>query len=175
MKNLELYNKTVDILFQAYFKGELEHGLCHACAVGNILKEAAAKVGVSNKRWAVKFITLLSEDYTHGSRQLIAGKSELLFANMLFGHYARTAENDNEVEILNEANLLLENSPYPIEDLIKIEAAFEKGYCGQKRDDEEWMFNGLVAVLDVLKQIHEVENDEPVKTKFKNHYQTLTV
>ena len=37
MKNPELYNKTVDILVQAYLKDTLEHQDPCACAVGNII------------------------------------------------------------------------------------------------------------------------------------------
>src|SRR5258706_8814339 len=37
MKNELLYNKTINILKEAYFNNTLQHNNCYACAVGNII------------------------------------------------------------------------------------------------------------------------------------------
>ena len=134
MKRPELYKKTVDILFNAYFNDMLRHGFCGACAVGNIIK---ANVGIVSDNWYY-----VIEEKRSGRSSQIADPE-----------IARTEIN---------------STGYTINELAKIEAAFE-GAPGWK---EDYMFNGLVAVLEVLKEIHEVGEEEAAAAAqpFRNHY-----
>lgn len=42
MKNPALFNKTISILVKAYQNDTLEHGICSACAVGNLCNGSGA-------------------------------------------------------------------------------------------------------------------------------------
>lgn len=163
MKREALYHKTVDILFDAYFNDTLEHGNCYACAVGNIV---AANMGY-------KFVP---------SRRIIAGgKSQSwdwegkpypskgkgwgsLIGWSPYTHPPLTAQTWKQINSTGY-------SPYELQ---MIERAFEQfdvkydEHCNS-RNPEDRMFIGLVAVLDKLKQIHEVDDNEEVKEKFRKH------
>lgn len=147
----QLYKKTVDILFDAYFKGTLEHSDCNACAVGNIVAANCDEYVTQNRGfgWPRVFTTVTNSDGSH--QQII------------------TPDNYD-----GEAKRQIEVTGYSWKQLAKIELAFETADKGTS--DEDYMFNGLVDVLEVLKEIHQVE-DEPAqtsKTRFENHYATLT-
>jgi hypothetical protein len=63
-------------------------------------------------------------------------------------------------------------SGYKVHELQIIEDAFENANEGNSRED--WMYNGLVAVLDVLKEIHEVTDEDLAisKQRFAAHHQS---
>jgi hypothetical protein len=159
MKNPELYKKTVDILYDAYFNDTLEHWNCTACAVGNIV---AANMGIKIipvRRGFVKFGNPPGSDAFSPYEN-----SGCWFPSISYG----------SVNTLTKAaKKQVAATGYSARELAKIEKAFEN--CGYSVSSEDYMFNGLVAVLEVLKEIHEV-TDEPHTenvTRFKNHYQTL--
>lgn len=150
MKNKSLYDKTVDILYQAYFNDTLKHLSCTACAVGNICG--------GNLEWRFLFVT------EFGTQR-----------NVIDVHYLTTsvAPFNSQLEVdkaRKRAFDLIESTGYTPYELAKVEYAFESADKG--KSGEDWMFNGLVAVLDVLKEIHEVKDDVEVRTKFKKHHQT---
>lgn len=141
----ELYNWTVGVLVDAYFKGEIEHGYCTACAVGNICMAAGAEFGFmstpySNSAWAVVFCTKEEEQYYYPEQYL----------NNSYG-----------------CKTVIDATGYTVEELAKIEYAFETAPKGESED--EWMFNGLMAVVDVLDQIHE-NTDTEVTQSTKNRF-----
>lgn len=141
----ELYHETVEVLYDAYFKDELKHGNCKACAVGNICKKASSLTGIMNEEWNVFFCTSRRGDHYEQRRSF--HRTGLLF---------------------EDAKKLISNTGYRIIELADIEFAFESADKGDS--DEDWMFNGLAAVLKVLKQIHEVQDDEVTLTRFESHY-----
>lgn len=128
MKNKELYNKTVDILVQAYFNDTLRHGDCKACAVGNLIQ---ANGGFNNffTTWTEVFITVYGEQAV------------------------------NPTEYYGEAKREIDSTGYAWPDLAKIEKAFESA----NGINDEKMFNGLMAVIEVLDQIHENTDQEVTK------------
>lgn len=141
MKNEALYHKTVDILVEAYFQNSLEHNNCAACAVGNII---AANMGY---------------EYHHNGNQLYwFGKSvseahawyEILFSSKL------------NTEGLKQ----IASTGYSMKEIIAIEEAFENQYSSSD-DADKRMFNGLMAVIDVLDVIHEVDNETTISSKNK--------
>lgn len=141
-----LYHKTSDVLYQAYFKDELKHGDCSACAVGNICKAAGASNQV-RMLWKYVFVT---------ETNLFLGQHQWI----------------NEDRYSGVPKKVIDATGYTWQELAKIEYAFETAPKGN--NDEDWMFNGLVAVLDVLKEIHEV-TDEPHQSnlsRFELHYKT---
>lgn len=147
----ELYHKTVGILYDAYFADTLEKGNCFACAVGNIV---AANMG---KKFCV--------DPEAGN----------VFQKYYWKGYAPYSDifNGANVEwfpLTGVPNKETLSTGYSIDELMRIENAFEKspGVGVQDR-----MFNGLVAVLEVLAQIHQVTDEDLLTAnnkRFKDHY-----
>lgn len=161
MKNEVLYNKTVDILVQAYFNDTLQNGNCWACAVGNIV---AGNMGF-------QYCT-----------------SEKLGRLKVWSADKQTAETDGTLtkwvltrwlnfDIEPEIDLQLQSTGYTRKELNLIEKAFENmaarikdvsaGFKG-----DELMFRGLMRVVECLDRIHENTSDETTKTskqKFIKH------
>jgi hypothetical protein len=135
------FNHTVNVLVKAFFEGKLEHGNCHACAVGNIVHEsmkgrkvktAAPGMGTPyGSGWPSVFCSV------NPDKQII-----------LPGNY----ESDLD------AKIQIDSTGYTWQELAKIERAFEDHndlYTGEEYEDA--MFNGLMAVVDVLADIHGID------------------
>lgn len=155
MNRPELYKKTVDILYDAYFNDTLHHTRCSACAVGNIV---VANMGYKpapgeSHFWINKEGNLIQTEWYH-----------VFVTNWRNGHQRLNPKNYE-----GDAKQQIDATGYKWEELAAIEKAFESTRTYDD-DKEICMFNGLVAVLEVLKQIHEVEDNEPEVTRFKNHY-----
>lgn len=155
MRNEQLYIKTVDILVQAYFNDTLQHSNCYACAVGNIV---AGNMGVGF--------------FMGNNGQLIwNGKSPIYYDTDQNKDYRSTLttcvsypRNNN---LSNYQQEQLSATGYSFNDLTKIEEAFEGADEG-----DDWMFNGLMAVIDVLDEIHENKDEsitESSKKKFNRN------
>lgn len=135
MKNELLYNKTVNILVQAYFNDTLEHGYCTCCAVGNIV---AANMGYCISKDRQSWIDILYPGW-HG-----------------WGTVFITSLGIQRIDVKSyngEPKNQIDSTGYTLFELAKIEKAFESAHKGTC--DEDWMFNGLMAVIDVLDEIHE--------------------
>lgn len=144
MNREKLYNKTTNILFDAYFQNKLLHGVCHACVVGNLC-------GGKND-WARVFSTRTNHILTAGGESIPVGTFTQHFDPSAYVGYVKD---------------MIDNTGYELAELMAIERAFERAYKGE--NEEDYMFNGLVAVLDTLKKIHKVEDDEEIKEKFRSH------
>lgn len=137
MTNIEKFNETVSILVKAYLNNTLEHGNCHACAVGNII---ASKMGIS---------------ITEGRYGMVwpDGNDPVWFDAIWIGE---VLPHKITIEIAKQ----YESTGYTGSELAKIEYAFEN--CERSDDvydslDPEYMFNGLMAVVDVLAEIHSID------------------
>lgn len=157
-----LYKKTVDILFDAYFNNTLLHSDCAACAVGNMI--------AANLNYKLVYVEGEPDTEDEGFIWECNGKH----IKTEWGDLFLTVEG---VQIIDARCFNLETKKqvlatgYDWHDLAKIEYAFETAEAGESPED--YMFNGLVAVLEVLKKIHEINDNEPEVTRFKNHYQSL--
>lgn len=139
----KLYNKTVDILVQAYFNDTLKHNDCAMCAVGNIIAGNGIRreldwtkynsKEVNNRQWQFVFI---------------GGK-----------HYPS--------EYKGNAKIAIDATGYTWQELSKIELAFER--CEIGGSEENWMFNGLMSVIEVLDEIHQ-NTDDTITTQSKNKF-----
>lgn len=152
MNRPELYKKTTDILFAAYFNDTLENGICTACAVGNII---AANMGYSFSK----------KCWISNQQQLMITEWDTVFITL------GGSQKINPTQYRDEAKKQIDSTGYHWQELAKIEFAFETADKGNS--DEDYMFNGLVAVLEVLKSIHQVEDITPDLTRFRNHYSSL--
>jgi hypothetical protein len=122
MKRTDLYNKTVNILVEAYFNDTLKHGNPCACAVGNLI---AANKGIKifeNFMGELEWFGVSPDWWFHKNR------------------------------------IQAESTGYLHAEVLLIEKTFESAPMGQTED--EWMFNGLMAVIEVLDEIHENKDTE---------------
>jgi hypothetical protein len=169
MIKLELYRNTVDILFNAYFNDTLSHGFCTSCAVGNIIA-----ANLNYKFEEVDTIpmdkepgfTLRPFDWKTGEGKIISfmEPSWYYLINSIGSDYG-LIDPEGENQIISTG--------YNPGQLRQIESAFESAPKG--KSDEDWMFNGLVAVLDALKEIHQVSEEEAFESAkpFRDHYDSL--
>jgi hypothetical protein len=138
------FNHTVNVLVKAYLNDELAHSFCCACAVGNIIADS---IGTK-------------------PRALLIGNCE--FDNNVFDNGVPAHVWYDEIhggfggEI---GRTQIKSTGYSIDELRIIERAFEHAdgkpdQCGMwrgKQTDPTWMFNGLMAVVDVLADIHNID------------------
>jgi len=145
----ELYKKTVDILFDAYFNDTLQRGNCCACAVGNLV---AANMGIKFKPGMVVRSAWEKDAFPE-------------WQWVIWGYIGGDLET---------GAAQVQATGYSVYELKKIEMAFESVVSEENAlPPEDNMFNGLVAVLEVLKQIHQVsEADEINNERFESHYKT---
>lgn len=158
MKKPELYQKTVDILVDAYFNDTLQHGNQCGCAVGNIV---AANCGIN----LCKKDDNIMPDYFTSSDDINIVKdltNNGLWYDAIFGGSVFT--DGLTLNILKQ----VESTGYTYLELAKIERAFEGSKQGNS--DDEWMFNGLMSVIDVLDEIHE-NNDAAATDAAKKRFQ----
>ena len=139
------FENTVNILVKAYLNDTLKHEDCAACAVGNIL---------GTNSWAILFVT--PSCFEGVLPQIIAPADYVIGVNG-YGDRMLCAIKDYPEVLpkIEKANSAIEQSGYSITELARIENAFEAAPKG--KDDDEWMFNGLMAVVDVLADIHQVD------------------
>jgi hypothetical protein len=125
------FNHTLNVLVKAYLNGTLEHGQCSACAVGNIVMESCPD-----------------------ARMLLIEGWPLVFVS----------EGDDKQrlrpgEYKGEAKRQIDATGYTWQELARIEKAFEKhdSFSEDESIIESDMFNGLMAVVDVLAEIHNID------------------
>lgn len=134
MKNQEQFDRTVKILVGAYLNNTLMHRNCHACAVGNLI---AANLGIS-----------YSQDLKWIGRQVAWKEVFVTFRYQI-------AQLKRPWAYTGEAKVQIDSTGYTWQQLAKMEYAFERAPMGHSRD--EHMFNGLMAVVEALAQIHEMD------------------
>ncbi len=145
------FTQTINVLVQAFLNDTLQHSNCRACAVGNILGGSA---------WTSLFCTasgkqIIAEEgvttpYGNDDDEFKAIPIEGVYANIWLSRQ-------------KEGRRLIDASGYTLEELAAIERAFELSPKGN--NNEEWMFNGLMAVVDVLAEIHNIDLKEREETK----------
>lgn len=132
------FEHSVDVLVKAYMNDTLKHGHCMACAVGNLVRDANPGIKYQEQmKWNSVFATTY------------CGPN---------GEINRLIRPENLPNAINQ----IESTGYTWEQLSNIEYAFES--ASRKGD---WMFNGLLAVVDVLAEIHKVDlsvKESAVKT-----------
>lgn len=131
------FNHTVNVLVKAYLDDTLEHGVCSACAVGNI---------VGGSLWAMFF-----QSDSYNGTQAYSASTPLPWFKMV-GKKSQ-----------NKARRQIKKSGYSRKELARIEFAFETADQGETED--EWIFNGLMAVVEVLADIHQISLEAKEKSK----------
>jgi hypothetical protein len=126
------FNHTVNVLVNAYMNDKLQHGICDACAVGNIVMACCNKPGRIDlcNGWPTVFVT-------GGNHQ----------------------QKRMPIFYEGEAKRQIDATGYTWQELARIEKAFEFHDTDSfdPEDADEAMFNGLMAVVDVLADIHGID------------------
>ena len=152
------FHHSVNVLVKAYLNDTLESRNCYACACGNLIAEAQG-IKFKKQRWHnlnVKW-DIEDEDYYPGSNGAcngIGGWGAIIL--------------DNEPNELGAKQI--ESTGYTIEELKRIENAFEKpNRSTLTKATDETVFKGLMNVVDILADIHgiDLETKEETKKLFK--------
>jgi len=144
VKNKPLFDKTLNILVKAYLNNTLQHGHCRVCAVGNLI---AANCGYKFTNASVAVL-----DWENGISR---------WGNVFYTYDGKQLQDLSKYR--GEAKKQIDSTGYSVKELSRIEFAFETAPKGNS--DEEWMYTGLMAVLSVLQEIHEVSKEEAAKAK----------
>lgn len=152
MNDKQKFHHTISILVNAYMQGTLEHMDCAACAVGNIIS-ASIKAEIY---------------YDEHFRQKMWRRGEVriepiwfnLFITPGIGRRQRKWPHKYKGYVKKQVDA----TGYSWQDLAKIEKAFESVSCGDGNKDE-WSFNGLMAVVDALAEIHNIDLSERESAK----------
>jgi len=147
MNRIELYQKTVDTLFDAYNNGTLQHGNCLDCAVGNICGSDA---------WSARFVTMIDVK-TCEIRRGVASHRKF---------------SQEEIETCISNSGYSEEELKSIEYAFEASIA-ENYYEFINYSPKRGQYIGLCAVLKVLSEIHEVDqtNHEEVSNKLNCIYE----
>lgn len=152
---LERFNKTVDILVKAYLNDTLIHGQCTACAVGNIVADTC---GYKFERYFSTMFDLPGMRWKHRG-DTVAAQWSTVFC---------TYEEDDEQKIdesryRDDAKEQIDSTGYTWYELARVEVVFEM--TGRKYEGEEKMFQSLLAVVDVLAEIDNIDLSVAEETK----------
>ena len=131
------FKHTMDLLVKAYFEDNLKHESSRYCAVGNI---------VGGRDWIRIFLTM------NGKQHFLPPGYGTIGGKVVQSPNIKMALIERE-----EGFLLIQKSGYSVDELARVEFAFETAPKGE--NDNDWMFNGLMAVLEVLADIHGVTID----------------
>lgn len=145
MNNKKLYENSVNVLLDAYNNGKLLHGNCTACAVGNLVADAC-NISYDFDTEDIFYRPVWSEVFS--TDQVIQD----FFLPMYKG----------------EAKHQIDSTGYTLDELAKIEYAFESAIGFSEKGYDHWVYHrnikqgqfiGLVSVLKILKEIHEVKEE----------------
>lgn len=149
---LQKFNETIGILVDAYFKGTLEHMDCAACAVGNII---ASKLGCH-----------IDYDPDQKTTMWFRGTTRLepIWPRLFFTPRPQGKQRKWPKRYRGTIAKQVDASGYSWQELARIERAFES-VSPEGITTDEWNFNGLMAVVDVLADIHAIELDAKESAK----------
>lgn len=161
------FEKAYNALLKAFMNDTLASGTCKACAVGNIIADAMDGVvykdddtgdfdcNVDNAWWKDVFVTSES------------------------GQTIYKVENNGNIKVYRKR--MFELTGYEWHELAWIEREFEnntkiKAFSYPDYKEHEVMedqFNGLMAVMDVLIELDDIEEGQKYKNAFKTKLQTV--
>lgn len=135
----QMFDESISILITAFLKDELEHASCEACAVANLMlgRGCNFKSSVSATNWLV-YIEEEVRNIKRWHDSEIYDPAEAI-AQIQFSGYSPF-----EVHLIEQA---FERVPYDYD------LSAENPTAAQ----DKWMFDGLMAVVEVLSDIHKVD------------------
>lgn len=146
MTQQEHFDRSVAVLVKAYINSELQHGSCTACAVGNLIAAGAGYKYKSGRTWLDK-------------------QGQSVDAMSWYEATADVAKGNLCPEATTEvAQKLVSVTGYDLRQITQIEAAFEFRNLGRPElhktyelDMDSRQYVGLMAVVDVLAEIHGID------------------
>jgi hypothetical protein len=158
MNRPELYEKSVNILLDAYNAGELSHGNCERCAVGNLLADTLAQASLPRSHWGWFFQTVYLPDQQEFRQRIMPlDHSEIL--EEIIESYGYTMKELSEIEYAFETCDIEWNKRHTLGTVV-FGQVLRKYVDATEKEKKEHQFTGLVAVLDKLREIHEI--DQPI-------------
>jgi hypothetical protein len=162
----ERFEKAYNALLKAFMNDTLASGTCAACAVGNIIADAMG--GVVYKDDDDNFRCNIDNDWWKN-----------VFLTTDYCQKIYNVESDENIKDYRKR--MFELTGYKWDELAKIERVFEKNtkikvYSYPDHGEHEIMedqFNGLMAVMDVLIEIDDIEEGQKYKNAFKTKLQTV--
>jgi hypothetical protein len=156
MKNPELYHKTISILVKSYLENTLVHGNCQACAVGNLI---AGNLNYKYSKPIDEDLDQIKWDHCDSHRK------EIFWYGVLGTAGGRSFLNLENYEGIAKSQIDI--TGYSPQELLLIENRFESTYKYFPTDSERenMMYNGLMAVVEALGEIHEVSKELTEETK----------
>lgn len=145
------FEQTVAILVKAYFDNTLEHGNCAACAVGNIIASSiGAKVSKSAYTWerkGIEIIPIWDELFCSGGAggQVVVPEE---YKGWVKRQIDTTGYSWQELALIERT--FEKHSPFEVED-------YGEDEDNMRAIENSSMFNGLMAVVEVLAEIHNVD------------------
>lgn len=134
------FENSVSVLVRAYMNGTLEHANCYACAVGNLVVAAKRLTFIRDERDGLMTLESLNANNEAGANWF-----DVALRDRKKKDWMNTLSSDCLSEI--------QSTGYTIPQILRIERAFESADFREG----DWMFNGLMAVVDVLADIHGVD------------------
>lgn len=173
MNRPELYDQSVNRVLDAYNAKTLLHGVCKACAVGNILQ---THLWANFLNSSIERINENSIETTHSQKlappgyMFVSGKT-LATRNGEIGFVSKrklvslSASPATIQEEINNMKKSIEDIGYSWQEIARIEKAFEssiantpEGYVYYKtKESSKGQYIGLCAVLNELAIIHEID------------------
>lgn len=133
------FNNTVQVLVKSYINGTLGKGTCFACAVGNICAVAAGTAVTEMLGWA---------------------EGAPLWPQVFVTPRFEKEQFINEKAYEAGVKVQIDSTGYSWGELARIESAFEGAYPGGYYGDhnaDAASYAGLMAVVDVLAEIHGID------------------
>lgn len=136
MTQQEHFNRSVAVLVKAYFEGLLDATECSACACGNLVAAATGR------------------DLKQVGNRIFQFEAD---GSQTYPRWQRAVWGDADgVEERLEAEAEIAVAGYGVQDFARIEGAF-MSTATHKYSPQHGQFLGLMAVVDVLADIHEVD------------------
>jgi hypothetical protein len=141
------FDHSVKVLLKAYLNDTLAHGNCYACAVGNLVLDACGYEYVKARDVQTMHAKMLLSDTLLWRDNLVQWHDVFMTCNK--------NQHINPNGYAGNAKNQIDSTGYNWKELSRIEFAFETANQGNSEDD--YMFNGLMAVIDVLAEIHNID------------------
>lgn len=157
------FNHSVNVLVKGYLDDTLKHGNCYACAVGNLICDSMGFEWEKTLNRGIYSVMWKNQVYPTSNMIILGVLTRILGWAAVFS----TSLQVQIIEMNNykgKAKEQIDSTGYTVEELARIEYAFE---TASKKGD--YMYNGLMAVVDVLADIHNVDlsSKEVSKELFK--------
>lgn len=133
MKNPELFHRTVKYLIKALLNDTFDYGNCYACAVGHIVAGSMGLKVVKAYYESFKWVDIKGKEI------------QSLWGWVFCGGHIWHIDHKEGLKQLNSTG-------YSVGQLMQFEQEFR---IGSKRKQDEDLYAGVIAVIEVLHEIHQ--------------------